>query len=390
MAGSLTAGERKKILSLSAGFFFVMGFSNVSYFLPVYYAQMGFSPKAAGLLVSAFFITSVALRPFMAGLIIKFGFRKILFSAGIISVLSSIGVALAGNSFWLALFSRAALGVGASFFQVGLATFQAVAFSESIRGRAFSLTMAGGLLPMMTLVPLADWLLFRDLHSIYILLPLISSVAALLMMPLIPDLGITKIPGAGGSRNYFSSLADCFKIPAFRVALFAFFLFCLVDATSAFMAAMTRHYGLMASFFLSSNALVGVCVRLFCARLLDRYPRWKLSLPSIMITAGTLLLASINPTRESLIVLGLIFGIGMGFGFPLHIALISDVVPQNLQPQAVSTAWFLMGFDFAVIPLLMGWMGTQTGPVATFQFICGLTLLGAVMSALMWARVMKK
>ena len=389
MTGSSNADYYKKIFFLAAGFYFVVGYSNVSYFLPVYYAQIGYTPEAAGLLVSAFFLTSVTVRPFLGLIIPILGFRKVLYAAGLIGVLGSVGVALPGPCFWAALISRAALGLASGSFQVGLATFQAFVFSESARGRAYSLITVGGLLPMMTLVPLADWLLFRNLYSTYILVPLFSSLMALAIIPFIPELSSTVVPRGQGAGSYFRSMAECFKLPAFKVALLAFFLFCLTDATSAFMAGMTRHYGLMASFFLSSNALVGVCVRLFGARLLDRFPRWKLSLPCIVITAGTLFLATINPTETSLVMLGLIFGIGMGFGFPVHVALISDSVPQRLQPQAISTSWFFMGLDFAAVPLLMGALGNSLGPVTAFRHICGFTLILAFCSVFLWKAALK-
>ncbi|UQZ89423.1 hypothetical protein C4J81_09520 [Deltaproteobacteria bacterium Smac51] len=388
MNGSFNGGDLRKALFLAAGFFLVMAFSNVSYFLPVYYSRLGYSPEAAGLLVASFYISSLIIRPFMGGVLQFLGFRRLLVLAGIISVVSSVGVAAAGESFWAAFLSRAALGVGSSFFQIGLATYQAIAFDESIRGRAYSLIMAGSLLPVMTLLPLADWLLYRQLDFYYICLPIITAALAMLLMPFIPGLWSAHLEG-GRRKNPLAGLGECFRLPLFPLAFFSMFLFCLSDAASAFMAAMTSHYGLMASFFLSSNALIGVCVRLFCGRLLDRFPRWILSMPMIMITAGTLFLASINPSQTSLIALGLIFGIGMGFGFPLHLALMSDGVPLKLQPQAMSLTWFLMGLDFAVVPLLMGWLGSQIGPVDTFRLICGLTLAGSCLSGVLWFRKMR-
>jgi Major Facilitator Superfamily. len=241
---------------------------------------------------------------------------------------------------------------------------------------------------MMTLVPLADWFLHSGRDGLYILLPLVASAGALLFAPFIPILATgAGGPGEARSRSPFYDLPELVRLPVFLPALLSFFLFCLTDATAAFMANMTSHYGLMASYFLSSNALVGVAVRIFCARQLDRYPRWALSAPSILITAGTAFLASFEPTQTSLIVLGLVFGVGMGFGFPLHLALVSDGVPGKLQPQAVSLSWFLMGLDFALVPMLLGWMGMLWGPVTAFRVLCLFALGGALLSGVWWLRV---
>lgn len=365
-----------------------MGFTNVCYFLPLFYERRGFSVDAAGWLISAFYITSLGLRLFAGNIVHLLGFRKNFLLAGLVSVAAAAGMALAGQSFALGFAARALLGVGSSLFQIGLATYQAVAFSKQVRGRAYSLILAGCLFPMMTLVPLADWLLHRGNDNLYVLLPLFSSCCALLFVLLLPDAGtaLESTRERSGGGNPFSHFRECFRIPAFRVSLLAFFLFCLADATAAFMSSMTARYGLMASYFLSSNAVVGVGVRVFFARFLDKYPRRKLSTPAIFITAGTLLLASINPTELSLVALGLVFGVAMGFGFPLHLALVSDGVPAKLQPQAVSLSWFVMGIDFAAVPLLMGWMGGVFGPVPTFRILCGVVLAGAVLTAALWAR----
>lgn len=378
----LSAGGRKKIVFLALSFFFVFGFSNVSYFLPVYYSQIGMkSADAAGWLVAAFYMMSVISRPFLANVVEILGFRRIFIVAGVLSILSSTGVVLSGIHFWPAFISRAFLGIASSLFLIGLATYQAVAFKEEERGRAFSLIMAGGLAPLMTLVPFADWLLLHQRNGLYILLPLFICVGAAVITPSIPGIGSVnqhKKSKASG-KGLFVGLGDCLKIPHFRLALLSMFLFSVSDAAAAFMAPMTRHYGLMASFFLSSNAVMGVFVRVSCGKLLDRIPRNKLAPAAVILTAVTLFLATISPTSKSLVLLGLIFGVGMGLGFPLHLALISDYVPDDLQPQAVSLSWFLMGLNFAAVPLIMGWLGGFIGPVLIFRIITGLVILGAIL-----------
>lgn len=391
MSGDWNTGDARKVFFLAMSFFWTMGATSACYFLPVYYTGVGFSVESAGLMVSAFFVTSVSLRPFVGGIVRALGYRKLIVLAGLISLAGAVGMACAGSGFWAGVVSRAVLGVGSSLFTVTLATYQAVAFSENIRGRAFSYIMAGCLLPMMTIVPLADWLLHYEHFRAYILLPAVACVGALLFAPFIPGIEKPAVlsEAAAAARNPFRSLAECLGLPAFRPALLSFFLFCLTDATAAFMAPMTAHYGLMASLFLSSNALVGVGIRLFCGRLLDKYPRWKLSAPSIFITAGAMLLASVNPTPASLVILGLAYGVGMGFGFPLHLAIVSDGVPEKLQPQAVSLSWFLMGIDFAMVPILMGWMGSRLGAVPTFRILCLVALAGTCVVALMWRRTMR-
>lgn len=382
------SGKRKKIALLAASFYCVLLIAMVSYFLPLYYTHIGFSPQAAGWLVASFYLASVGSRLFLGSVILRFGFKRVFLLAGILSLISSVGVATAGPHFWLALISRAALGVGSSLFQVGLATYQALAFAKEERAGAYSIIMAGGLAPMMSAVPLADWLLFRGYDALYIFIPVAACILSLLVAIAIPPLPQTAFPEATPHRfvNPLRGIADCFKIPFFRLAIFSMFLFTATDATSAFMSPMTNSFGLAASFFLTANALVGVSVRLFLGRILDNHPRWKLSAPILILMLCPLLLASCDPSEGSLVALGMIFGIGMGFGFPLNLALVSDGIPPALQPQAIAMAWFVMGFNFGMVPLLLGWISGVTGVVTAFRIIAGLTLAGACLLGVLWLR----
>lgn len=390
MDGAGTTGEGGKIAFMSLSFFLVMGITNVCYFLPVFYGRQGYPVGDAGLLVSAFYVTSLAFRLFGGNIVHRLGFRNMFLLAGFASVLGACGMAWAGDAFAAAFLARALLGVGSTLFQTGLATYQALAFPEKTRGRAYSLIMAGCLLPMMTLVPVADWLLHRGEDSLYILMPLAASVFALVVLPFLPGAGALLPPARAGSGNPFPPVRECLRLPVFRASLLAFFLFCLADATASFMSGMTAHYGLMASYFLSSNAAVGVAVRIFFARVLDKYPRRLLSIPTLLVTASMLMLASFDPTPNSLIVAGMVFGLGMGLGFPLHLALVSDGVPERLQPHAVAFSWFVMGLDFAMTPMLLGWLGSGIGPVAAFRTLCGVVLAGTCATAWLWRGIERR
>lgn len=376
-----------KIFFLALSFYCVFGFSNVGYLLAIFYKKTGYSQQDAGVLVAAFYMAAVITRPLLGSVIPRLGFRRTFLWGALLTVGGSAGVAFAGLNYWPALISRLLLGIGSSFFQIGLATFQAVTFKQEERGRAFSLVMAGGLAPMMTAVPLADWLLNSNYLRAYISIPLILCVIVSFTAYYIPGLDDTAVNG-GISRKSggISAFAECTRIPAMRMALLSIFLFSMIDASSAFMSSMTNSYGLMASYFLSSNAIVGVCVRLFCSKHLDRYPRWRLSAPTVLVMSAILVAASIYPTRSSLVTLGLLFGVGMGFGFPLNLALISDCAPSRLQAEAVSLAWFLMGLNFALVPLYTGWLSSLTGPVAAFRLISAVIFAGGLCLAFLWKK----
>lgn len=363
-----------KILLLALGYFFMFGYSNVSYLLPIYYSAVGFSPAQSGLLASSYFVASLIFRLVLGGLLARWGFKRFFTAGSVITVASAIWVVFA-DSFSAAFVARFLLGAGTAFHQIALASYQSMAFAEKERGFAFSVIMAGGLAPMMTAVPIADRLLANGSLTLYILIPVVQTalLAVVTLIFLDTDDVALVAPRSGG--NPFKGVLSCFKVPELAFALSFVFLFSLVDASSAFMSIMTASYGLMASFFLSSNAVVGVFVRLFLGKALDKYPRQKLAAPIIIGMALMLLFASICPTHTSLMVLGFIFGIGMGFGFPLCLALVSDCAPMRLQPQAISLTWFFVALDFAVIPAALSYICGVTTPVAGFRIVVILILL---------------
>ena len=137
----------------------------------------------------------------------------------------------------------------------------------------------------------------------------------------------------------------------------------------------------MASYFLSTNAAIGVFIRLFFCKVLDKYPRRILSAPLIAVMSLTIIFATISPSKWTLIVLGIIFGICMGFGFPLHLALVADYAPKNLQAQAASLMWFLYAMDFAMVPMVTSALSSLSSPVTAFRIISLLVLAG---SAVVW------
>ena len=380
-----------KILLLSLSFYFMFGYSNVCYLLPIYYGQLGFTLAEGGAMLSAFYFSTMLFRLFLGNLLVQWGFRKFFAAGAVITVASALWCVFSGDSFAATFTARFLYGAGTAFPQIGLATYQSLTFNEYERGRAYSLIMAGGIAPMMTAVPLCDWLLARGHLTLYILVPFIMTAALAVLTLVLLDTSDVKLEKYSlKRRNPFDGFGSCLKIPRLLLALVTMFLFSLADATASFMSSMTASFGLLASYFLSSNAMTAVTMRLFFAKALDRYPRWKVAAPLTFVMTLSMLFAAINPSRISLIILGLIFGVCMGFGFPLSLALVSDCAPRNLQPQANSLTWFLIAVDFTVVPVITSFFGEFTSPVTSFRVTAVLILAATAVTEFFWLRTDKK
>ncbi|MBQ9881576.1 MAG: MFS transporter [Synergistes sp.] len=382
--------KNKKIILLAIAFYFNFACSNVSYLLPVYYAHAGFSAARAGALVSAFYIASLIFRLILGSFIPRFGFKKLLAAGGVLSTAGALAIVFSGGSFIPAFAARLLFGSGTAFTQIALAAYQSLAFPKEERGQAYSFIMAGGLAPMLTAVPIADALLAKGHFTAYIFIPVLLSAAMSAVTIFALDTGDVSLDDVPASASPFAGMGECLRIPAVVLSVLMMIIFSTVDAASSFMSSMTAVFGLMSSYFLSSNAAVGVLVRLFLGRVLDRYPRSRLSAPITASMAVLLLLASVHPSRTSLMILGFFFGVGMGFGFPLHIALVSDYSPRRLQPAAVSMVWFAIAVAFAVVPFVSSYITEATDPVFGFRAVVIFALVCCILTAAVWRRLERR
>ncbi len=381
--------KNRQIVALSFALFFVFGVSNVYYLLLLYLEQVGVQSLALrGWVLSAFYMTSTLSRPFFSNFVERLGFRRLFLIAGSTTLASTIGIALCGANISVLIAFRLVLGLGASLYVIGLSTLQAVLFEEHERGAAYSLTYAGGLAPMMTLLPLADWFLKRQWAFGYISIPVFVAAGAFITCLLIPGVPEQPREAAGKAKKVFSwdALRECFAYEQLVLLFISMFLFGYTDASSVFLAPVLKKFGLLASLFLSSNALIGVIIRVCFRKVLDRYPRKRLASATTCITAGTLFLATVSPTPTTLVVLGAIYGIGMGFGFPLHLALAVDTSPEHLRPQAIALTWFFMGICFMTASVVLSFLAGFIGEVASFRIVSLAMFAGGVFMHFRWKK----
>jgi len=74
---------------------------------------------------------------------------------------------------------------------------------------------------------------------------------------------------------------------------------------------------------------------------------------------------------------GAMFGLGVGLGFPAHLAMVGDMTPERLRPKATAMVWFAMDSGWAVTPFIFGILSPVFGNVAAFGGYGALMLAGA-------------
>jgi MFS family permease len=376
------------IWGLAFGYFAAFGVSNLHYLIPAYLARIGhFSAETAGWVLGAFYVAGTVARPFGGLLVDRIGFRRILRTAGAAAALAAAGVALAGTSLPGLLLSRALLGVANSLYVIALTVCQASAFEAEGRGAAFSLISAGGILPLLLLTPLGEWFIRNGHPAFYIWMPPLVALASAGLGRLLPEPELPRLapsaPSGGGLARAREVLGD----RRLRALLLSVTVFSLADASQLMLSTFAADRGLAASLFFACNATVSALMRTFGRRALDAFPRTALAATTISLVAAGLFLGGFAPSNLAFGLCGALFGVGMGAGFPLHLALIADLAPERLRGMASSLLWFAIGGSFFLAPALIGALADATAPLTAFRVASLALLIASVPMHFLWGRV---
>ena len=355
----------KLLVSLFLPFFFIHSVQQIYLTYAILLHQgYGFSYGTTGWIIGIYSLAAMLTRPLGSWLLENFGIRKILVLSG---VLSFIGCSLFffKESAPLLLIGRALSGCAFGIYSMGLFSHQAIAASPKRRGAMFSLLVVGSILPMGAVGPLGEWLLLSSRYTLYLAIgPVLSIFCCVFggMVSTAPTKEIHAEKNWGTYGQLFSSRSFLFLIITGTVVA-------LVDALTITLSLLTYEQGLVTSYFLIGASVTAIIVRLPGAGVLNRLPRIPLIAPCGILMAGSMILLSLFPTNSALVIGGILFGIGLGAGWPMYLALIGDLLAPMLRPKGTATALFLYDIGFFVTPLIVGYFLPRFGVTGTFAGI---------------------
>lgn len=371
------------IFSLLIVNFAIYSYSNAFFFLAPLLTAKGFTAPAAGILVGAFYAAGTAARPLGGWFTEKFGVRKsMIWSAGACFVCAAALQVYQGSFGWFALV-RVAMGGAYSVFMVALTTFQALAMDESKRGLGFVLISLGCLVPMFTVVPLTDFLVRHGLYAYFMVVPMgaaaLSFSLALRLNPVSPRQG-----SSDEAPTEWGSYRDLFRESPAGKILFACFFFGLCDASIVFIGPVLMEKSLVPSWFIFSLAVGALFTRTAGRHIFNRYCRTVFSGPSFLIMSLCLLGLSFAASSLELVAWGFVYGMGMGYGYPAHLALTADLAAPRLRAKASALVHFSMDLSWFILPLYMGYGCDFFGTLTAFRLFVSLCVVTALMTTIMW------
>ncbi len=371
------------IVSLMIINFAIHSYSNTFFFLAPYLSTQGYSAASAGVLVSVFYAATTAVRPVGSWITERFGIRGSMIASSLLCLACAAVLHVYQGSFTFFVALRIVMGIGFSVFMVALTTYQALAVEEAKRGLAFALVAIGSIVPMFTIVPLTDFLIRNNLGRIYLLLPVAASALAL-MLAIRLNTGQTTNFGEVTSSMKWGSYHDLFReTPAWKMLCSCFF-FGLCDSSIVFLGSMLLEKGLVPSWFVFAMAGGALFVRTAGRNLFNLYPRTAFAGPSFLLMAASLIWLSFVGSPAGMLLSGFLYGIGVGYGYPAHLALTADLAPARLRAKASALVHFSMDLSWFLLPLYMGFGSTLLGTLLAFRLFALFCLITAVAVTVMW------
>jgi len=376
----MTNAEKRTIFKLSLATFAIMSFADIFFLLPGWLARNGrMDLRQIGWVMGIFYV-STFLRPFVGWFVNLTGFRNLYRGAAGLCIAGTLGFGLFQGVFPALLVSRVAMGAGFSLFAVALTAYQTLAFPRKGSGAAFALSSAAGILPLLVVTPLAEWMVNRGMgFSFLFLLPLATLLVALLSADSLPGLAGVERPEPGRDQGFAASTIRLLSNRGSRAVVVSITLFCVVDALLLNLASLAAEKKVVVSGFFAALAVTSFLTRVLGRSVLNRLSgaRWVSSSNGIVALVVLLVATPAVDSSARLAACGVLYGFASGYGYPLHLALIGETAPPELRGHLSSLFWFFMGLCYFVMPPVVGKLAPAAGLPFALQAVAFLVFVSA-------------
>lgn len=331
--------------------------------------QLRLSPAEVGIAIAMFSVASLVVRPVVGWSTDRFGRRRGLLAGAAVSVVALV-LHLAAGSLGLLVAARALFGVGEAFFFVAALAAASDLAPPDRRGEAisfFSLSLYLGLAigPLIGETALG----IGSYPAVWLVAAGIAAIGLVLAWFLPETLPATR------SVERARVFHPAGIVPGILIFLGVFGM----AGFLAFVPVYVDDVGLAASIPLGLYAGIVVVLRIFGARLPDRFGAVRLSGSALVATAAGLAIIGTVPTAIGLIVGTATMAVGVAFTFPALMALAVARVEPNERGTVVGTASLFLDLAFGAAPVALGSIAGVTGYGPTFLVSAGLAALGCIL-----------
>jgi MFS family permease len=336
--------------------------------------KYGLTPETTGLVLGSFFIAIMLMRPVGGWLLENLGIRRTMFVGSVVGF-AGCSILFGSHSVPMLFAGRVLSGAAFGIYTMGLFSYQSLEVPEDARGMSFALTVSGGILPAATVTPIGEWLITNGWMKSYLAIgPILCVVCFMLGRKM-------KSASEGAAKKTWGKYRDLVFIRPFVMVALTGTMMALIDAATVSISLLALKHGLVTSYFMASYSVAALIVRLGGARVLNILPRSFCIAPCGMMMAGAIGAITYAPSNGAFLIWGALFGVGIGAGFPMLLASVSDALPPELMPKGAACALLLYDAGWAITPLIVGYMTPELGLERSFMALA--LVVFVAMSALM-------
>lgn len=327
--------------------------------------QLGSDTAGLGMVLGAFSVATLLLRPLVGRIVDRWGRRRLLVAgAGLFAVLTAAHLGV--DDVWALIVLRMLMGVAeAMYFVAGFAALADLA-PLGRTGEALSWNSVALYLGIAAGPGIGQLLLgWRGFASVWIGAAALALVAALLTF---------RVPETGQPAAEDATPSPLIHRAVIRPGLA---LFAGVAATAGFLALAGLHavdigFGSWSVVPLVYGVVVVGCRVLF-ARLPDRLPPVPLGAVSLAVCAVGLLVLATVPSAAGMLAGAAVLGVGVAFLTPAIFAAVFNSVPPHERGAASGTATLFLDLGLGGGPLLLGLVAAGGGIPIAFATAAALT-----------------
>ena len=352
--------------------------------LPVYIMKsLGGSVKEAGLALTLFLISSIAIRPFSGLIIQKLGSKLSFRGSELLFVLFAFTYLFA-DQLWILLLVRFIHGIWFSILTTVAVPVANEFIPEHRKGEGMgyyvmstNLAVVFGPFLALTILQYSDFMtLFKVLTAIICI-----GFIFCLMIPIqnIETVSVKKQlekEEPSTQKNKFS-LHDILELKAVPIGLVALLTAFSYSSIMSFMTAYAESKQLFAyvSLFFIIFAISMIIVRPWIGKWFDRKGANSVIYPSFVFFAIGLVVVSFMSNQWILWLSAVFIGIGYGSLFPCFQTIAIQSVPKERMGHAIATFFTLFDFGMAMGSVIIGILIAQFGYSPTYLLCALITVL---------------
>ena len=352
---------REFILGVFSQFAFISVFYILIPTLPIYLIKSGSGEAEIGVLIGVFFISSLALRPFVGKALLRTPEKDFMIIGAVIFALTSLAY-LVAPPFWPFFLLRIVQGVALALFHTASFTLIANISPEAHLGQSLSYFFLAPNISLALLPSLGMFLINRFSFTFLFLTCLGLSLCALLITIALKRRPVAPVEDPTPQKGTFLSWT---AIPPSVVSSLNFIMW---GTLTAFFPIYALNHGVTNSgLFFTVVAIMFFSGRALGGKMLDLYNRDRVIPVLLVMSFISMVLLAFSKNLTMFIVVAVIWGIGNALLTPAILAYVLDRVGPSKGP-GIGMYMLLSDLGLGLGPVIMGLVIRLSG--YSTMFLC--------------------